>query len=345
MYTFPGKYGLVTDSPEFDKVFDLMDKVMDSPEPVLIQGESGTGKELVARALHFYSKRKDQVFLAENCAAISNTLLESELFGYTKGAFTGANRHKKGLFELADGGTIFLDEIGDISPELQTKLLRVLQEGEFRKVGGESIIKLENTKVITATNKDIRELVRIGKFRNDLFYRLNVISLNIPPLRTRREDVPILVRYFLSYMVGEAEANKIEILEDAMEAMARYEWPGNVRELENEIKKVFLLNNRRIPLENLSDNIRLAAREMINLEHLQGKNLKEMVLQVTREVESRIILNKLNETKWNKSRAAKELGLSREALRKKMLRYELDRRRQNLPTLVGRNGKKSVLDF
>jgi DNA-binding NtrC family response regulator len=304
-----------------------MEKVMDSAEPVLIQGESGTGKELVARALHFYSKRKKHVFLAENCAAITNTLLESELFGHTKGSFTGANNHKKGLFELAQGGTIFLDEIGDISQELQKKLLRVLQEGEFRKVGGENIIKLKNCRVITASNKDLRKLTQTGIFRSDLFYRLNVITINIPPLRKRREDIPILVKYFLSNMLGETAADKIEITDDAMKAMVKFDWPGNIRELKNEIKMAILLNDSRISLENLSENLRLAAEDSILLENIHGKNLKEMVNKAIWKVESKVILNKLNKAKWNKSRTAMELGVSREALRLKIIKYGLDRRR------------------
>jgi transcriptional regulator with GAF, ATPase, and Fis domain len=304
-----------------------MDKVMNSPEPVLIQGESGTGKELVARALHFYSERKNRVFLAENCAAITNSLLESELFGHTKGAFTGANKHKRGLFELAQGGTIFLDEIGDISPELQKKLLRVLQEGEFRRVGGENIVKLKDTRIITATNKNLRELVKSGKFRGDLFYRLNVISINIPPLRERREDIPLLVKYFLSYLAGETTADKIEVTDEAMKSMVKYDWPGNVRELENEIKKAILLDNRRISLDTLSDNLRLSVRDVISLDNIRGRNLREMVDKVVREVESKVILNKLNQARWNKSQVAKELGLSREGLRLKIMKYELDRRR------------------
>ncbi len=324
-YSFPAKYGIITNNHKVHKVFALMEKVMDSPEPVLIQGESGTGKELVARALHFHSRRKDNVFLAENCAAISDTLLESELFGYTKGAFTGADKYKKGLFELACGGTIFLDEIGDISAELQKKLLRVLQEGEFRKVGGESIVHIKDTRIITATNKNLRQLCKTGQFRDDLFYRLNVITIHLPPLRERREDILLLSKYFLSYL--SSNAHKIEITDEAREAMTKYDWPGNIRELENEIKKAILLNNSKICLDNLSENLKNTITNKINLENIEGRSLKEMVQAVVSDVESRIIVNRLNKSKWNKTKVARELGLSRETLRLKIIKYNLDRRK------------------
>jgi diguanylate cyclase (GGDEF)-like protein len=230
---------IVGDSKPMRKIFKLLDRVTDSNVPVFIHGESGTGKELVAKAIHFNGPRKHQRFIAENCSALTETLLESELFGYVKGAFTGAQTDKKGLFELANGGTIFLDEVGDMTPAMQMKLLRVLQENEVRRVGGKETIKID-VRVISASNKDIKKLVETGQFREDLYYRLNVVRVDLPPLRERREDIPLLVEHFLKE--DEARGGKKKRLgADAMDLLLRYPWPGNIRELKNVIERAKIL--------------------------------------------------------------------------------------------------------
>ncbi|GIW71121.1 MAG: hypothetical protein KatS3mg102_0663 [Planctomycetota bacterium] len=230
---------IIGESPVMRRVFRMLDKVTDSTVPVYIHGESGTGKELVAKAIHFNGPRKHRPFIAENCGAVPETLLESELFGYVKGAFTGANADKKGLFELADGGTILLDEVGEMTPAMQTKLLRVLQEGEIRRVGGKETIRVD-VRIISASNKDIRKLVEEGKFREDLFYRLNVVRIDLPPLRERREDIPLLVEHLLNEG-AEPGAPRRTLTPDALEILCRHNWPGNVRELANVIERARIL--------------------------------------------------------------------------------------------------------
>ncbi len=234
---------IVGESKSMRRVFKLLDRVTDSSVPVFIHGESGTGKELVAKAIHFNGPRKRGRFIAENCAALSETLLESELFGYVKGAFTGAATDKRGLFELATGGTIFLDEVGDMTPAMQMKLLRVLQENEVRRVGGKETIKID-VRVISASNKDLKKLVEEGKFRSDLYYRLNVVSIDLPPLRERREDIPLLVEHFLKE--GTEGRPPKRVIREAMDVLGRYPWPGNIRELRNVIERAKIIAEREI---------------------------------------------------------------------------------------------------
>ncbi len=227
-------------SPAIQKVFDLMERAAASPLPVLIQGESGTGKELVARALHFNSPRRARVFLSENCAAIPEPLLESELFGYVQGAFTGADRDKKGLFEMADGGTLFLDEVGEMAVGMQAKLLRVLQEGEFRPIGAKEV-RRASVRIVAATNAVLSQRIEEGTFRQDLYYRLNVISIVLPPLRARREDIPLLAEFFLEREARERGGSKLVLDDDLLALLVRYSWPGNVRQLENVIARLAVL--------------------------------------------------------------------------------------------------------
>src|SRR5919198_8676 len=231
---------LIGQSAQMREVFKLVETVSHSTATVLIEGESGTGKELVARAIHFRSGRRDKPFLAVNCSALTDTLLESELFGHVRGAFTGATANKKGLFEAADGGTIFLDEIGDIPPATQVRLLRVLQEGELKRVGAADSVKVD-VRVIAATHRDLPKLVKAGKFREDLFYRLNVIAIPLPPLRDRIEDVPLLAHHFLRRYT-ERLGKKVKTLSpEAIELLCGYRWPGNVRELENAVERAVVL--------------------------------------------------------------------------------------------------------
>jgi DNA-binding NtrC family response regulator len=234
-----GRYGLVGRSPVLEGIFSVIDKVADTPSTVLITGESGTGKELIARALHQNSSRRDGPFIKINCAAIPKTLMESELFGYEKGAFTGAVGQKPGRFELADGGTLFLDEIGEIPVEMQVKLLRVLQESEFERVGGIKTIKVD-VRLVTATNRNLLNEVAAGNFREDLFYRLNVVPIHLPPLRDRRDDIPLLVEHFVAKFNERLKKQIARVEEDAMARLVAHPWPGNIRELENVLERTIL---------------------------------------------------------------------------------------------------------
>ncbi|WP_419799697.1 MAG: sigma-54-dependent transcriptional regulator [Terasakiella sp.] len=295
---------------------------------VLITGESGTGKELAARALHYNSHRANKAFVIENCAALPDQLLESELFGYKSGAFTGAVEDRIGLFERANGGTIFLDEIGEVSPAFQVKLLRVLQEGEIRPLGASKTRQVD-VRVIAATNRDLAADVKSGRFREDLYYRLTPISIHLPPLRERIEDIPSLVQKLLHQATINLGKKVDGISDEALTCMQAYHWPGNVRELQNEIQHLLVMSDGNIlGANNLSARILRAAPrdeelEIQSLSKLNG-NLKDRV----ESIESRILKECLIRHQWNKSRAAKELGLSRVGLRSKLERYGLSKNDQ-----------------
>lgn len=311
-------YGnIIGTSRRMRELFRLIDKVTDSDVPVLIQGESGTGKELVARAIHFNGPRGSRAFISENCAAIPETLLESELFGYRKGAFTGAHANKKGLFEAANGGTLLLDEIGDMPPSMQKKLLRVLQEGEIRPVGGERSVPVD-VRILAASNQDLRKLCKEGRFREDLFYRLNVITVTLPPLRDRREDIPLLVERFLTEFAETNEQEVKPISDDAMEVLVRNNWPGNVRELRNEVHRGAALCDQVIVPLVLSPSVRGQADEPEPVADLGEKTLKEMVKEVTAELERKVIREALRRTEGRKAAAARLLGVSRPTLDSKI---------------------------
>jgi transcriptional regulator with GAF, ATPase, and Fis domain len=322
----PLKYSyanIVGTSRRMQDVFHLLDKVTDSDVPVLIQGESGTGKELVARAIHFNGPRKDRPFVSENCAAIPETLLESELFGYAKGAFTGAVADKKGLFEVAVGGTLFLDEIGDMPLDMQKKLLRVLQEKEVRPVGGKRTISVD-VRILSASNQDLRRLVSEGKFREDLLYRLNVITVDLPPLRERTEDVPPIVERLLDEIAEATGTPRKTISEEAMMLLVRHRWPGNVRELRNEIRKAHALSDKVILPLVLSDPVRRAPPEAPSLPALGKTPLKEMVREVSESLERRAITEALQRTRGRKAQAARLLGISRPTLDAKLAYLRID---------------------
>lgn len=305
------------------ELYTLLDKIRSAESTVLIQGENGTGKELIAKAIHYNSPRKDKPFVIQNCSAFNDNLLESELFGHVKGSFTGAVKDKKGLFEMAHRGTFFLDEIGDTSPSMQVKLLRVLQEGTFLPVGATEPRRVD-VRIIAATNKDLKDMVEKGLFREDLYYRLNVINLRVPPLRERKEDIPILIDHFLDKAVKEGEPKKI-ITKRAMEKIYDYHWPGNVRELQNEIERLVVLtgSENKINAELLSPRM----LEDRNVNKVQGARLQGKLKDALENLEIEMIREGLRRTGWNKSKLAKELGISRAGLIMKVEKYGLDKRR------------------
>ena len=313
-------HNLIGNSPPMKRVFEMMRKVVDSNKTVLILGESGTGKELVAKALHWNSPRKDKPFVVQNCAAIPRELLESELFGHVRGSFTGATRDKPGLFEQADDGTFFLDEIGDLDGLLQAKILRVVEDGIVRRIGDTSGRKV-NIRLICATSQDLEEKIQMGTFRTDLYYRLNVITIKLPPLRERREDLPLLLRYFLSKQERET-GNRIKgFSKDAMAAMESYRWPGNVRELENAIEQAvtFSGHDQILTTDNLPTAIRHAANTTIPTVS-QDLPLPEAL----EHMEKSIITKALDKTNGNKTLTAKLLGVNRTYLYSRLAKYHLE---------------------
>jgi DNA-binding NtrC family response regulator len=312
------RYRLVAGtSAKLNTVISAAKKVAASKSTILLLGESGTGKELFARAIHNWSERKDRPFVAINCVGLSKELLESELFGHEKGAFTGANQLKRGKIELANGGTVFLDEVGDISEELQTKLLRFLQEREFDRVGGNQLIRVD-VRIIAATNRNLDAAVKAGRFREDLYYRINVVPILLPPLRGRKEDVPALAQFFMQRFSNESKKNFTEISQEAMETLTGYDWPGNVRELANVIERAVVLGQPpTIQIEDLSPGIVAAEAEVDS--RLMSPSYHESVDEYRREV----IVNALAQTQGNRAAAARLLGLQRSYLLKLMKSFNI----------------------
>jgi two-component system, NtrC family, response regulator AtoC len=312
-----GRFRLVGQAPAIRQIYGVVEKVASTPSTVLITGESGTGKELIARALHENSARHAGPFIKINCAAIPKTLMESELFGYEKGAFTGAVGAKPGRFELAHGGTLFLDEIGEIPVEMQVKLLRVLQESEFERVGGIKTIKVD-VRLVTATNRDLVQDISAGSFREDLYYRLNVVPIHIPPLRERREDIPLLVEHFLAKFNDRLKKQIDSVSADAISRLISYHWPGNIRELENLMERTMLFCERsEIQVSDLPPEIGglppASAAGSPN-----AASLKEAVRAETERVERELIQKALDETGGNVTQAARKLKISRKSLQTKM---------------------------
>jgi len=317
-----GLEGLVGRSPAMLKIYDLIQTISQTDTTVLIQGESGTGKELVANAIHLQSPRRKGPFIKVNCAALPETLLEAELFGHEKGAFTGAIRQRKGRFEMAGGGTLFLDEIGDISPMVQVKLLRVLQEREFERVGGNETISVD-VRLICATQKDLKEEVRKGAFREDLYYRLNVVPLVIPPLRERREDILTLAEHFVRKFSQKMKKEIVGLSEEAESLLLRYPFPGNIRELENMLERaVALIKGRVIQAQDLPEEVcGQPSFGRALCEKIQGaKPLAEAVSLFEREY----IQSVLEKTKGKKGQAAEILGISRKTLWEKIKELEIE---------------------
>lgn len=311
-------HNLIGKSSGMQEIYAKIEQVADSRTTVLITGESGTGKELVAKALHYNSARRDRPFIALNCAALPETLIESELFGHEKGSFTDATARRTGQFEMANTGTLFLDEIGDLSPVTQAKLLRVLQEREFNRIGGVQPIKVD-VRIVAATNKNLDEMVRKGQFREDLYYRINVISLYLPALRDRDEDIALLAKHFLAKRVEEEKRPQREFSKEALELLVRYPWPGNVRELENIIEQAFIWSNNadHITPEHLPAILKGDVRSAsLHDDTISGRlSLEKAVMEFERE----IILDALKRTNYVQTHAANLLGISR-----RMLKYRMD---------------------
>ena len=309
--------GIVTQSAIMETVLNTAGRVASSRASVLIRGESGTGKELIAKAIHFHSPRKNQPFVAVNCAALNENLLESELFGHEKGAFTGADRQHRGRFEAADGGTLFLDEVGDIPLGMQVKLLRVLQEQTFERVGGTTPIPVD-VRVIAATNRNPEQLIREGSFREDLFYRLNVISIDIPPLRERRDDIPPLLHHFVESFSKENKRKTLSFSSEAWEMLLRYGYPGNVRELENIVQRAVILSRGDVlTTDDLPPVMKALPQEPTPAE---GRAIADLPGQVER-LEKELVLEALRIQDGNQSRAAAQLGISERNLRYRLKKW------------------------
>jgi Nif-specific regulatory protein len=309
---------IIGDSPKMQSVYKVIERIAQSDVTVLVRGETGTGKELVAASIHKRSRRCDEPFIKLNCAAITDTLLESELFGHEKGAFTDAKETRKGRFELADGGTLFLDEIGDISASAQVKLLRVLQEREFERVGGSKTIRV-NVRLVAATNRDLEKMVKDGEFREDLYYRLNVIPIDLPPLRERGEDIKLLVNFFLERSMLNHK-KRVLITDEAMSTLMSYPWPGNVRELENTIERIVLMGNEEgitaedmmllLPaLKNTSSTVSSSSNEI---------NFSEKTLE---DIEKEALVSALEKSGGNQAEAAKALGITQRQIGYKVKKY------------------------
>lgn len=306
---------IIGTSRALQQIFRLVEKVADTNASVLIEGESGTGKELIARAIHYKSRRAAEPFLAVNCGALPEGILESELFGHTKGAFTGATVDKKGLFRSASGGTLLLDEIGEMPLALQVKLLRALQEHEVTPVGASLPVKFD-ARIIAATNKNLETEIAENRFREDLFYRLNVIEISLPPLRERREDIPLLVKHFIARCAKEQNATEKTIAREAMSALVNYQWQGNVRQLQNAVERAFILSGDEIEVENLPTKIRAGAENNFEMRDPEGlrPTLEEMERRYIREI--------MTATGEEKTHAAEILGIDLSTLYRKLKRYE-----------------------
>ena len=323
--------GMIGKNPSMRAIYQLIEKVAPTPSSVLITGESGTGKELVARAIHNLSPRKDMPFVSVNCAALASNLLESELFGHEKGAFTDAITMRKGRFELADGGTLFLDEIGEMPPSLQAKLLRVLQERSFERVGGSTTLEVD-VRVLAATNKDLKDEVEKGNFREDLYYRLNVIHIHLPPLRERVDDIPELVSHFLKKNAARLGKERLDISPEALRLLVSLPWEGNVRELENTIERAAILcSNDRIEAEDVQPD----SSDLTNVsEWSSSLDLNQFIpedlslSEILSGIEEKLVRQALEDAGNVQARAAEKLGITKSLLQYKMKKYKLQRKKK-----------------
>jgi DNA-binding NtrC family response regulator len=318
---------IIGKSESMQEIFRLVEKVAPTDSTILIRGQSGTGKELIARAIHQHSLRKDKKFIAVDCGALPETLLESELFGHVKGSFTGAVVTKSGLLEVANGGTFFLDEVGDLSLGIQAKLLRVLQEKEFRQVGGVKSIKV-NVRLVAATNQDLELMIREGRFREDLFYRVNIVPIRLPSLKERREDIPLLADHFLKVYNSRRNKNMKGFSPQALGVLMEYDWPGNVRELENIIDRMVIMSDSEtIDVEHVPIHI-VGSRVCFNITAARtGAELKEMKkrmrTQAVENVEKAFLIEALKRNQWNVSKAARDVGMYRQNFQAMMRKYNI----------------------
>jgi transcriptional regulator with GAF, ATPase, and Fis domain len=314
--------GLISSSSSMRRLFALLEKVIGVSTTVLLQGETGTGKELIAKLIHYNGPLKDKPFVAENCGALSENLLESELFGHVKGAFTGAISDKKGLFEMADGGTILLDEIAEMPPSMQVKLLRVLQESQFRPVGASHYIKV-NVRIIACTNRNLEDEMAKGNFRQDLYYRVSVFPLTIPPLRERKEDIPILAAHFLKEFAKKFKRPLPRLTSSALELISVFDWPGNVRELRNEMERALTLagNDKEISEQYLSNKIFDPVDNTVSVLNQSGT-----LQEVTERIEKKMVREALETTGGNRSHASSLLGITRQGLLNKIKRYKIEKK-------------------
>lgn len=311
---------IVGQSKRMQEIYDIVNKVADKNVNVLVQGESGTGKELIVRSIHYNSRRYKGAFVKINCAAFPKGILESELFGHEKGAFTGADKRRLGKFELADKGTLFLDEVGEMDLDVQAKLLRIIQQKEFERVGGNETIKID-VRIICATNVNLREAVNKGKFREDLYYRLNVISITAPPLRKHKEDIPLLINYFLKKIDDKFGYHNTKLTPNVLDLLMEYDWPGNVRELEHVLERASILSEGDyIKVDVLPDYLKKLTDK---LDIPCEKNFIKQSIKTFDHVEKQLIIEALNQTEWNRTKTAKSLGITRRTLYNKMKKYNL----------------------
>ena len=320
------RYGIIGSSDRITEIFETIKRVAPTTTTILITGETGTGKELIARAIHRNSPRKNNPFIKINCAAIPESLMESELFGYEKGAFTGAATKKQGRFELAHKGTLFLDEVGELPKDMQVKLLQVIQEQEFERVGGLQTIKVD-VRLITATNRNLFEDVKDGRFREDLYYRLNVIPAHLPPLRERKEDIPVLIGFFIEKFNKKLDRSVKYIDEKVTNLLIQYAWPGNIRELENLVERMILMaRGDTIVFADLPSELKTAIEsDSTSPSGIRQKPFKDIMKNHMEDIEKQMIISVLEECGNNVTRAAKKLGLSRKGLQLKMMKYKLRR--------------------
>jgi two-component system response regulator AtoC len=315
---------ILSTNPKVLRIKEIAKQVADTDVPVLISGESGVGKEVLARFIHTNSSRHDKPFVKVNCAALPDDLLESELFGYERGAFTGALNEKPGKFELADKGTILLDEIGEMTPHLQAKLLHVLQDSEYSRLGGKKTVHVD-ARVLASTNVNLEEHVSTGKFREDLYFRLNVIRVDIPPLRERREDIPILCNYFLCKYRDRYKSTVEEIAPSLLDSFLRYDWPGNIRQLENALKRYLILPDMNMNVSELKDQQGNVASAPAKPKE-DNMSLKDVATRAAEHAEKELVLRVLEETSWNRKQAARRLNICYKALLNKLKRWQIDNR-------------------
>ena len=314
--------GIVSNSKKMEGVLNVAIRAADSKASILIRGESGTGKEILAKAIHFASPRSDKPFIAVSCAALNENLLESELFGHEKGAFTGADKQRRGRFELADEGTLFLDEVGDLPISTQIKLLRVLQEEQFERVGGSETLSVD-VRIIAATNRNIEQLINDGKFREDLFYRINVVTIEIPPLKERKEDILPLIGFFIDKFIKDTNKEKAEFSKEALDVLNRYNYPGNIRELENIVHHSIVLSRNEIIS---TDDLPLGIKNRKSEKQLQKPSDTLTLPEQVETFEKKMIIEALHESNNNQSKAAKALGISEGNLRYKLEKWSLKKK-------------------